>query len=550
MNAMPFEGNAMRSTSRRSFLAGMIAGSAAAATGWNGHQKMLAAEAKALEEARRQAAHRRRRVVYNNDGDDIWTKGADTVEKFLAVRHTPLLNTHVDSIYYCTTQSFNRFTHDTRVAEIFRATSGQFAGNNLGRFIDQKTDGLRMSSEFARKHGLETVWTLRMNDIHDAWTAEFVSDWKRENPKRVMSTLEKSSSFNDRRRLWSLVDFEHPDVAPRFEKIISEVLQNYDVDGVELDFLRAPIYFRTAYNGQPVTDAQCHVLTDLVRRLRQVVLKQSERRSKPFLLAARVPSTADLCRKIGIRISDWLEEKLIDVMALGGGYITFDLPVAGLIELGHQHRVPVYPCLSQSGLMQRPPRGNSQKQAPEAWLGASSRLWAEGADGIYTFNLFPGPGTEKDRQYARRVLSTIGSPDKLHESTIQYAMSDAGWWMPSHYWAKDAADFSTALPLPLKPGEFTRTYMVVPEDLRGAGINVIAEVRVDFTGLNEDSRPTILFGSANFGPQSDGQVVAGVRRFTCRVPLQAITKGRNRVMVKVQESDARLAGVELWIHRD
>jgi hypothetical protein len=94
-----------------------------------------------LAEARQQAAMRRRRVIFNNDGDDIWAKGADTTDKFLAVRHTPLLNTHVDSIYYCTTQSFNRFTHDTRVAEIFRTKSGKFAGNNLPAFLEQRTDG-------------------------------------------------------------------------------------------------------------------------------------------------------------------------------------------------------------------------------------------------------------------------------------------------------------------------------------------------------------------------------------------------------------------------
>ena len=83
--------------------------------------ELLAAENTGLDAAREQAAKRRQRVIYNNDGDDIWTKEADTGEKFLALRHTPLLNTHVDNIYYCTTQSFNRFTHDTRVAEVFRS---------------------------------------------------------------------------------------------------------------------------------------------------------------------------------------------------------------------------------------------------------------------------------------------------------------------------------------------------------------------------------------------------------------------------------------------
>src|SRR5262249_2146593 len=161
----------------------------------------------------------------NNDGDDIWAKGADTVEKFLAVRHEPLLNTHVDSVFYCTTQSFNLFTHDTKVAEVFLSREGQFVDNHMARFLEQKTDSLRLSCAFARKTGLESVWTLRMNDTHDAWTPQFVSQWKKNDPRRIMSTLEKTKSFNDRRRLWSLVDFEHPDVEPRLIAIIEEALR-------------------------------------------------------------------------------------------------------------------------------------------------------------------------------------------------------------------------------------------------------------------------------------------------------------------------------------
>ena len=539
----------MTETSRREFLIRTAAGSIAGGTRSNATATFAADEKNGLLEARRDAATRRRRVIYNNDGDDIWAKGADTLEKFLDVRHTPLLNTHVDSIHYCTTQSFNHFTHHTRVAEIFRAKSGNFTGNNLQKFLEQKTDGLRMSSEFARKNGLESIWTLRMNDIHDAWTTEFLPEWKRQDPTRVMSTFAKAKNFNDRRRLWSLVDFEHPDVHARLVAIIEEVLQNYDVDGVELDFMRAPFYFRTGYMGQPASEAQIEILTRLVQIIRHVVLKECRNQGKPLLLTARVPSTVALCRRIGIDIESWLDERLLDTMSLGGGYVTYDVPVAELIAQGRRCGVPVYPCLSQSGLMQRPPRGTSTKQPPEAWFGAAARLWADGASGIYSFNLFPGPGTDTDRDYAHKVLTTIGSPEKLQALTIQYAMSDAGSWMPSHYWAKDAADYSRALPLTLKPDEFTQTYMIVPQDLRGSDISVTAEVRIDFTGLSKDSEPTILFGSANFGPQADGQEIAGVRRFICRVPLQAISKGRNRVMVKVAEAGTKLVGVELWINR-
>ena len=531
---------------RRDFLAGLALG---AVVGQSSQKTSLALDPSALRDARRQATRRRRRVIFNNDGDDIWAPGADTLQRFLDVRHTPLLETHVDSIYYCTTQSFNLFTHDTRVAERFLSKQGQFERNNLEGFLQQGTDGLRMSSEFAQRHGLESFWTLRMNDIHDASTPAFFPKWKQQDPTRIMSRFEEVRNLQGRRRLWSLVDFEHPDVEPTLLSIISEVLENYELAGVELDFLRAPFYFRSSYEGHPATDEQTAVLTRLVRKIRGLVLRQSAARDKPLLLAVRVPVSTEFCHKIGIDIRAWLQEQLIDTMAIGGGYIAFDTPIAKLIQQAHQGGVPVYPCLSQSGLMVRPPRGSGEKQPAAAWFGAAQRLWANGADGIYTFNLFPGPGSVEDRTYARDVLTALGSRDSLGERNTMYCLSDAGSWMPSHYWANDVEEFSRALPVELTPREYTRLAMGVAEDLRGADLGVTAELRVDFTGLPPDAEVEVLYGSRNFGTQTGGQQVAKVRRFVLPVPITAIREGANRVMVRTDQAGVKLAGAELWIKR-
>ena len=47
------------------------------------------------------------------------------------------------------------------------------------------------------------------------------------------------------------------------------------------------------------------------------------------------------------------------------------------------------------------------------------------------------------------ALQDLSQAEQLAKATKMHAISDAGWWMPSHYWAKDAADFSSALPLDL-----------------------------------------------------------------------------------------------------
>jgi len=420
---------------------------------------MLSFAADDPDTARRAARWRRRRVIFNNDGDDIWSPSADTADRFLAQRHAPLLDTQVDSIWYCTTQGFHLFSHETRVAEIFRANRGQFASNHLPRFLAQHTDGLRMSCDFAHRHGLESFWSLRMNDIHDSFEPQLMSAWKKEHPEALMGRQSEAESLADRRRLWTLVDFEHAEVEARIVSVVEEVTQGYDVDGVELDFMRAPFFFRSHYAGQLVTPGQAAVLTRLVSAVRTVVLRASERKGRPVLLAARIPATLESCARMGVDAREWLGQGLVDLLVLSGGYVAFDQPVRSMIQLAHAHDVPVYPCLSQSGLNDRPPgspaRGSFQPLPAAYWRGAAMRLWEDGADGIYTFNLFPN-GNSNDlaedarrRDLCREVVTSIGSLDTLQSNERVFAITDAAAAWADAFWAKDTEAWSQSLPLAL-----------------------------------------------------------------------------------------------------
>jgi hypothetical protein len=329
--------------------------------------------------------------------------------------------------------------------------------------------------------------------------------------------------------------------------IIEEVLRNYPVDGVELDFLRAPFYFRSTYEGKPVTDKQAGVLTRLVESIRKMVLAESDRQGKPLLLSTRVPVTKELCRHIGIDIAAWLQAGLIDVLALSGGYVAFDQPVAGLIELGHEHGVPVYPCLSQSGLLYRPPRGKGEPQPPAAWNGGAARCWEAGADGIYTFNLFPGPGTPEQRDFAVTVLKTIGSKETLARADRIFAVCDAGWSMPAHYWAKDAEEFSHALPVTLNAQSATTVPLIVAGPITADEAKASTELRLDFTGLSDSDVPSVAFNAHPLGQPLKSENVADVRRFHFSVPTNKIRPGRNDIRVGAISDKVKLAGADLWL---
>jgi hypothetical protein len=72
-------------------------------------------------EARKAAAHRQRSLIFNNDGDDAlhYGKMSDKPNEpaskagLLSIRMDHIGDCGLDSVFYCTTQSFNSFTHDS-----------------------------------------------------------------------------------------------------------------------------------------------------------------------------------------------------------------------------------------------------------------------------------------------------------------------------------------------------------------------------------------------------------------------------------------------------
>jgi uncharacterized lipoprotein YddW (UPF0748 family) len=48
-----------------------------------------------------------------------------------------------------------------------------------------------------------------------------------------------------RRWEWAALNFELPEVRTYLLRILEEVAGNYDLDGIEIDYLRAPLFFAT-----------------------------------------------------------------------------------------------------------------------------------------------------------------------------------------------------------------------------------------------------------------------------------------------------------------
>jgi len=373
-------------------------------------------------------AGRQRSVIFNNDGDGAWlTDSPATPEGFLAVRMDHIGDCGVDSVFFCDTHGFNLFTHDSEISEVFTDQTGPFKNNRTAALIEQGTDTLKLGIEACRQRDIEIIWSLRMNDIHDSWTPQYVSQWKKNNPTMLMGKPEDYDRFpkSDPRSLWSFVDFAHQEVRDQIVAIVKDVLARYDLDGIDLDFLRTPLYFKETQSHQPVTAEHRAMLTDMVGQLRREVAAAGQRKGKPILLSARVLPTTSLNRRFGFDVESWVSAGYLDMIVVSGGYDPFTISPKQIVELGHRRGIPVYLCLSSSGMFQRGVKGTDL--APDniqAWRGAAANAWHAGVDGIVTFNLFPKLTDTKPTNHARAVWADISDPQTLASQDKLYCIEN------------------------------------------------------------------------------------------------------------------------------
>ena len=372
----------------------------------------------ALRIARQQAADRTRRVIFNNDGNEpVYLCKTTSPEELLGYRTTPLAGTHVDAIFYCTWSSgFGLFTHGTKVGEVFSTRDGLFERNLAPEMIAAGTDPLRVMTEFGRKNGIEVFWSFRLNDTHDGSTAPYgpimfrANRLKRENPEWLIG----SPTQKPKHGAWSAVDFTREEIRELAFRYVEEVCRNYEVDGVEIDFIRHPVFFkRAAQSGTECNDDERRLMTDLLRRIRAMTEAEGLRRGRPILFAVRVPDSVEYCRAIGLDLRRWLGDGLIDLLITGGYFRLND--VAYSVALAREYGVKVYPSLDESRV--RDPEARKLRSTTEAYRGRALEARSAGADGVYLFNAF---------NPLDPIWRELGSPAQLASAAQDYFASMLG----------------------------------------------------------------------------------------------------------------------------
>lgn len=365
-------------------------------------------ETDAMKQARKDAAHHKRRIIMNNDGNDargLKEGEAKTPSAFLERRSNALVGSQVDAIFYCT-GVFNLYTHKSTETEL-RGHGDREQLDWAWELTKQGTDSLTLITGFGHEQGMEVFWSMRMNDTHDSGDKALLCQWKQDHPEYLMGN--KSDKFPHGGGRWSAVNYDLPEVRQKVFRIFEDVCSRYDIDGIELDFFRHPVYFKPQMTGEPVTQEQCDAMTELLRSIRNMTINVAAKRNRPLLIAVRVPDSLGFAKGIGLDLERWLQEDLIDIV-VGTCYFHFE-PWENLVALGKKFNTPVYACLSASRIVSpKNPESGGVDMIP-IWYAEAANAWNAGVDGIYTFNLF----NPKDI-----LFRTLGSPDTLGSSAVNY----------------------------------------------------------------------------------------------------------------------------------
>ncbi|MDA0347321.1 MAG: alpha/beta hydrolase-fold protein [Verrucomicrobia bacterium] len=485
-----------------------------------------------FETARNKARHRERRLIFNDDTGyaRAFRSPLTTPEQYLSLQVTPLAGTLVDTLAIDTTAgSFSVFGHQSDVAQMFLTQEGRYQYNVLPVFIKLGTDPLKLAIDQGRRQGDEVFWSVRLNDTHDATNPLLFSEFKQAHPDWLMGTIESPPTYGQ----WSTVDFGRPEVREQLLKNIVDVINRYDIDGVELDFWRHPIWFRSSTRGYAVHPDEVAAMTGLIRGIRAALDREGKRRGRPLVLAAKTPDSVAYCLHIGLDLKQWMAEQLIDLWE-PGGYFRLE-PWTTDVALAQSHDVAFYACLPENRM--KDPAEKEERDSIETLRARALAAWAAGVDGIAMFN-FDVP------EHGMEIWHELGDPSLLRTLPKKYfasyqGVSSSKSYVPAGAFVK-LPTLTPDTPEELAPG-ISRDYdLYLGDDLRSM-YDLLARLEVRL--VKPVNLPPTVFWD---GTQLD--LTSSDKRIWASVPENSsITPGLHRVTVKAT-SELQLKDVVLHIH--
>ena len=368
----------------------------------------------------------KRRIVFNDDAQVLMETPSTGSSEFVKA----WFDRQIEAV------PFNTFVFQAALPDVcnYETKVGEVYGDRLGQNFFERhargirglraegTDVLRIATQHVRAKGIEVLAAVRMNDTHFSSVDPknpLVSRFILDHPQYIIQQP-------DGRKNETALDYSHAEVRAHRMAIMREIAEEYDVDGLELNFVRWAKHFPRdkGYEKAPI-------LSKYLGRIRKMLDQASKKRGRGRLtLGVRVPESINTCWLAGIDIETWIKSGWLDYVDVCT-YNNTDpqTPVEQFARLAKPAGVetlvsmgklmsPGYngPPTIKGRTVMVPGRGhgyNAMMLMPEEARAAPANYYAWGADGISFWNVctnFGKRATPTERRQIREWTGVVTSP--------------------------------------------------------------------------------------------------------------------------------------------
>lgn len=297
-----------------------------------------------------------------------------------------------------------------------------------------------------REVGMHPHISIRMNDCH---CPDEATCWLRSSffyEARDKGYMDSVASGYFRRSL----NYRHEEVRRLFLDYIREQALRYDADGIELDFMRDIFCFDYAGKDK---DSCVSVMNDFMRNVKDIVKEAEAKHGHKIALIVRLTRSLENSLAFGFDAVAWNKEGLVDMIIPSPRFHGSDSHIPVKEWKAALPGVKVIPCLEgrisdEWGMSYNDPA----IMTAETVRGHAVHYLYEGADGVYTFNMF-GQRFADERIYERdkEVQYTLGTAEEMLALPLRFITVCEDREM-----APKLEGFAPFTPLPLYPEKETK----------------------------------------------------------------------------------------------
>jgi len=296
----------------------------------------------------------------------------------------------------------------------------------LMKWHEEGLDYFNELIKHARNRNKEIWWGLRMNEVERgdlvSYEALGGTPMYSEDARNPMKVAHPEWLIS---RIWwwqGLWNYAVKEVRDYRLSIIREVAEQYEFDGVHLDFLRHTPHLPPGKQWEN----RDH-LTSFIRDVRATLQDCAVKRGRPFLFAVRIPDSVMGCHTDGIDIETWAKSGLVDIFIIGTRTMNVDInSFQRQLNGANIKLIPSFDVYHGTD-------GYHGDLSIDLLCGVFGNYLHQGADGVGVFNIPAGTvehakkiGINGVPNFNPEILKTIGSITTITGKPRFYAIERRG----------------------------------------------------------------------------------------------------------------------------